>query len=306
MEHRWGIIRLVADFHGHIDRLRRWLSQHVVHPGSPHGILIQKLFRADDNTVGLGLQPDNELGLLINFCLDQSQATPLPHGEELDALVLPQDVALDVDDATGGGFDAGGEHAQRSALFGIQQGALDEELRRISADKLTDIGFDGYAIGGLAVGEGQEAMFATLDFAPGQLPADRPRYLMGVGRPEDIVEAVRRGVDMFDCVMPTRNARNGHIFVGEGVLKIRNARHRHDLGPLDENCDCYTCRHFSRSYLHHLDRCNEMLGAQLNTIHNLRHYQRLMAGLRGAIEAGTLSAFISDFYAALGRPVPAI
>ena len=129
---------------------------------------------------------------------------------------------------------------------------------------------------------------------------------MGVGRPEDIVEAVRRGVDMFDCVMPTRNARNGHIFVGEGVLKIRNARHRHDLGPLDENCDCYTCRHFSRSYLHHLDRCNEMLGAQLNTIHNLRHYQRLMAGLRGAIEAGTLSAFISDFYAALGRPVPAI
>lgn len=193
-----------------------------------------------------------------------------------------------------------------AACFGIVQGGMYDALRRESLAGLVDIGFDGYAVGGLSVGEPQEEMLRTLGALTPHMPEERPRYLMGVGRPEDIVEAVRRGVDMFDCVMPTRNARNGHIFVTEGVLKIRNARHRHDLAPLDENCDCYTCRHFSRSYLHHLDRCNEMLGAQLNTIHNLRHYQRLMAGLRGAIEAGTLSAFISDFYAALGRPVPAI
>ncbi len=193
-----------------------------------------------------------------------------------------------------------------AACFGIVQGGMYDTLRRESLQGLVDIGFDGYAVGGLSVGEPQEEMLRTLGALTPHMPEARPRYLMGVGRPEDIVEAVRRGVDMFDCVMPTRNARNGHIFTREGVLKIRNARHRHDLAPLDDDCDCYTCRHFSRSYLHHLDRCNEMLGAQLNTIHNLRHYQRLMAGLRGAIEAGTLSAFISDFYAALGRPVPAI
>jgi len=193
-----------------------------------------------------------------------------------------------------------------AACFGIVQGGMYDHLRRESLQGLMEIGFDGYAVGGLSVGEPQDEMLRTLGELTPHMPEQRPRYLMGVGRPEDIVEAVRRGVDMFDCVMPTRNARNGHIFTREGVLKIRNAKHRHDLAPLDDNCDCYTCRHFSRSYLHHLDRCKEMLGAQLNTIHNLRHYQRLMAGLRGAIEAGTLSAFISDFYAALGRPVPAI
>lgn len=191
-----------------------------------------------------------------------------------------------------------------AALFGIVQGGMYESLRDRSLAGLTDIGFDGYAIGGLSVGEPKEDMIQILDHLPPKMPEDRPRYLMGVGRPEDIVESVRRGIDMFDCVMPTRNARNGYLFTSTGIIKIRNARHRHDTGPLDERCDCYTCQHFSRSYLHHLDKCGEMLGSQLNTIHNLRYYQNLMAGLRGAIEAGTLSDFIREFYALRGETVP--
>lgn len=191
-----------------------------------------------------------------------------------------------------------------SALFGIIQGSMYAELREASLKGLEEIGFDGYAIGGLSVGEPKEEMIQVLDYLPEWMPADKPRYLMGVGKPEDLVEGVRRGVDMFDCVMPTRNARNGHLFTAAGTVKIRNARHRHDTGPLEEGCDCYTCQHFSRAYLHHLDRCGEMLGAMLNTIHNLRHYQRLMAGLRGAIEAGTLANFVEGFYAQRGLPVP--
>ncbi|KPP97708.1 MAG: queuine tRNA-ribosyltransferase [Marinobacter sp. HL-58] len=191
-----------------------------------------------------------------------------------------------------------------AALFGIVQGGMYESLRERSLQGLTDIGFDGYAIGGLSVGEPKEDMIRILDHLPPKMPEDRPRYLMGVGRPEDLVEAVRRGVDMFDCVMPTRNARNGYLFTSTGIVKIRNARHRHDTSPLDTECDCYTCNNFSRSYLHHLDKCGEMLGSQLNTIHNLRYYQNVMAGLRGAIEAGTLSDFISDFYARRGETVP--
>src|SRR5690554_2095346 len=149
-------------------------------------------------------------------------------------------------------------------------------------------------------------MIRILDHLPTKMPADKPRYLMGVGRPEDLVEAVRRGVDMFDCVMPTRNARNGYLFTSTGIVKIRNAKHRDDTAPLDQQYDCYTCKNFSRSYLYHLDKCGEMLGSQLNTIHNLRYYQNLMAGLRGAIEAGTLSGFINDFYALRGETVPAM
>ncbi|GGC78281.1 queuine tRNA-ribosyltransferase [Marinobacter halophilus] len=191
-----------------------------------------------------------------------------------------------------------------AALFGIVQGGMYESLRDRSLEGLTEIGFDGYAIGGLSVGEPKEDMIRILDHLPPKMPADKPRYLMGVGRPEDLVEAVRRGVDMFDCVMPTRNARNGYLFTSTGIVKIRNAKNRHDTGPLDERCDCYTCQHFSKSYLHHLDKCGEMLGSQLNTIHNLRFYQNLMSGLRGAIEAGTLSDFISEFYALRGENVP--
>jgi len=191
-----------------------------------------------------------------------------------------------------------------SALFGIVQGGMYPALRERSLAGLEDIGFDGYAIGGLSVGEPKAEMMAVLDHLVPLMPEDRPRYLMGVGKPEDIVEAVRRGVDMFDCVMPTRNARNGHLFTSAGVVKIRNARHRYDTGPLDESCDCYTCRQFSRAYLHHLDRCGEMLGAQLATIHNLRYYQNLMAGLRGAIEEGTLSNFVERFYQQRGESAP--
>ena len=191
-----------------------------------------------------------------------------------------------------------------SALFGIVQGGMYPELRERSLKGLMEIGFDGLAIGGLSVGEPKEEMIRVLDYLPTWMPEDTPRYLMGVGKPEDLVEGVRRGIDMFDCVMPTRNARNGHLFTAEGTVKIRNARHRHDTGPLEAECDCYTCRHFSRAYLHHLDRCGEMLGSMLNTIHNLRHYQRLMAGLRGAIEAGTLANFVEGFYARRGLPVP--
>ena len=193
------------------------------------------------------------------------------------------------------GFDAGGDHAENAALFGIQQGALDEDLRRYSADALTDIGFDGYAIGGLAVGEGQEAMFATLDFAPGQLPQDRPRYLMGVGKPDDLVGAVERGVDMFDCVLPSRSGRNGQAFTWNGALNLRNARFAEDQEPLDPRCPCDTCGTYSRAYLHHLVKAGEILGAMLMTQHNIHFYQALMQGMRDAIAVGAFAAFTAAF-----------
>jgi queuine tRNA-ribosyltransferase len=194
-------------------------------------------------------------------------------------------------------FDAGGEHAEDSALFGIQQGALDEGLRSRSAEALLAIGFDGYAIGGLAVGEGQEAMFATLDFAPDQLPAERPRYLMGVGKPDDLVGAVLRGVDMFDCVLPTRSGRNGQAFTWNGPLNLRNARHAEDTGPLHTDCSCSVCKSYSRAYLHHLTKSGEMLGAMLLTEHNLSFYQALMAGMRSSIASGTMDRFAANFLA---------
>jgi queuine tRNA-ribosyltransferase len=195
------------------------------------------------------------------------------------------------------GFDAGGDHAGRAALFGIQQGSLDEGLRRVSAEKLIDIGFDGYAVGGLAVGEGQEAMFATLDFAPDMLPADKPRYLMGVGKPDDIVGAVERGIDMFDCVLPTRSGRNGQAFTWAGPLNIRNARFAEDQTPIDEACGCPVCTTWSRAYLHHLVKAGEMLGAMLMTQHNIHFYQSLMAGIRESIAEGRFAAFAADFRA---------
>ncbi|WP_194953858.1 tRNA guanosine(34) transglycosylase Tgt [Sphingopyxis solisilvae] len=199
------------------------------------------------------------------------------------------------------GFDAGEEHAERSALFGIQQGSLDEKLRARSAAALTDIGFDGYAIGGLAVGEGQAAMFGVLDYAPGQLPADKPRYLMGVGKPDDLVGAVARGVDMFDCVLPTRSGRNGQAFTWDGPVNIRNAKHAEDQGPLDPSCDCPVCTTWSRAYLHHLVRSGEMLGAMLMTQHNLHFYQALMQAMRDAIAERRFAVFQSEFAARYRR-----
>ncbi|MES2270906.1 MAG: tRNA guanosine(34) transglycosylase Tgt [Pseudomonadota bacterium] len=193
------------------------------------------------------------------------------------------------------GFDAGVEHAERSALFGIQQGALDQDLRLRSAQQLIEIGFDGYAVGGLAVGEGQDAMFATLDFAPDQLPMDRPRYLMGVGKPDDIVGAVERGIDMFDCVLPTRSGRNGQAFTWGGPINIRNARHAEDEAPIDARCGCPVCVTWSRAYLHHLVKAGEMLGAMLMTQHNIHFYQDLMQGIRDAIAEGRFGPFAASF-----------
>jgi len=195
------------------------------------------------------------------------------------------------------GFDAGGEHAEGAALFGIQQGALDERLRKASADALIDIGFDGYAVGGLAVGEGQAAMFGCLGFAPGQLPVDKPRYLMGVGKPDDIVGAVERGIDMFDCVLPTRSGRTGQAFTWDGPVNIRNAKFAEDPAPLDPESPTAG---WSRAYLHHLVRSGEILGAMLMTEHNLWFYQRLMAELRAAIAEGRLTAFADGFRARYG------
>jgi queuine tRNA-ribosyltransferase len=186
-----------------------------------------------------------------------------------------------------------------AALFGIVQGGVHHGLRTRSADGLKQIGFDGYAVGGLAVGEPEHERNAMLEHTCPQLPEDRPRYLMGVGRPEDIVEAVARGVDMFDCVMPTRNARNGHYFTGFGTVRIRNSRYERDLRPIEEGCGCYACSNgFTRSYLRHLDRCNEMLAPMLGTLHNLWYYQRLMAGIRTAIEVGRFAEFRAAFHAA--------
>ncbi len=192
-------------------------------------------------------------------------------------------------------FDADAGQSARAALFGIQQGSLDEGLRRQSASALIDIGFDGYAIGGLAVGEGQEAMFGVLDYAPAMLPAAAPRYLMGVGKPDDLVGAVLRGVDMFDCVLPTRSGRNGQAFTRSGPINIRNARFAEDQGPLDPACTCPVCATWTRAYCHHLVRSGEILGAMLMTQHNVHFYQALMADMRAAIAAGELSSFAATF-----------
>ena len=193
-----------------------------------------------------------------------------------------------------------------SALFGIVQGGMYPQLREQSLRGLIDIGFDGYAIGGLSVGEPKDEMLHVLDKLKPLMPQDKPRYLMGVGTPEDIVEAVRRGVDMFDCVMPTRNARNGYLFTSTGMLRIRNSQHQSDTRPLDETCGCYTCRNYSRAYLRHLDKTGEILGSRLNTIHNLYYYQQVMKGLREAITQQQLDDFVAEFYAKRSQAVPAV
>ncbi|OYX65104.1 MAG: tRNA guanosine(34) transglycosylase Tgt [Sphingomonadales bacterium 32-64-17] len=231
------------------------------------------------------------LGSDIVMCFDECPRADRPLKEIEASMELSMRWAKRSRDA----FDAGGDHAANAALFGIQQGALDEGLRKRSAEALREIGFDGYAIGGLAVGEGQEAMFATLDFAPGQLPEDAPRYLMGVGKPDDLVGAVERGVDMFDCVLPTRSGRNGQGFTWNGPVNLRNARHAEDTAPLDERCSCDTCANYSRAYLHHLHKSGEILGAMLLTEHNLAFYQQLMQATRDAIGEGRFAAFATDF-----------
>lgn len=231
------------------------------------------------------------LGSDIVMAFDQLVPTTSTEKQQLEAMERSMRWARRSREA----FDKGGEHAGKAALFGIQQGALDERLRKQSADALIDIGFDGYAVGGLAVGEGQEAMLGCLDFAPGQLPVDKPRYLMGVGKPDDIVEAVRRGIDMFDCVLPTRSGRTGQAFTADGPINIRNARFGEDQEPLDPGCPCPACTGWSRAYVHHLVRSGEILGAMLMTEHNLWFYQRLMQGLRDAIAEARLESHATEF-----------
>jgi queuine tRNA-ribosyltransferase len=231
------------------------------------------------------------LGSDIVMCFDECPKIDQPR----DVIARSMEMSMRWARRSRDAFDAGGEHAERAALFGIQQGGLDERLRAESAGALSAIGFDGYAIGGLAVGEGQEAMFATLDFAPGQLPENAPRYLMGVGKPDDLVGAVERGVDMFDCVLPTRSGRNGQGFTWAGPVNIRNARHAEDSDPLDPRCACPVCAKYTRAYLHHLHRAGEMLGAMLLTEHNIWFYQQLMAAMRAAIAEGRFAAFAAQF-----------
>jgi queuine tRNA-ribosyltransferase len=258
-----------VDFRSHLDG-----SKHRLSP--ERSIEIQRLLGSD-----------------IVMAFDQLVPTTAPRDDQAAAMERSMRWARRSRNA----FDSGGDHSEGAALFGIQQGALDEALRKASADALTAIGFDGYAVGGLAVGEGQEAMFACLDFAPGQLPADRPRYLMGVGKPDDIVGAVERGIDMFDCVLPTRSGRTGQAFTRDGPINIRNARFAEDQAPLDADCPCPVCATWSRAYIHHLVRSGEMLGAMLMTEHNIRFYQQLMADLRAAIAEGRLAAFAGAFRA---------
>jgi queuine tRNA-ribosyltransferase len=232
------------------------------------------------------MQVQRELGSDIVMVFDECTPYPATPDEARNSMELSMRWAQRCKIAHGG---------NTSALFGIVQGGMYTALRQESLQRLLAIGFDGYALGGLSVGEPKDEMLHVLDSIAGALPEDKPRYVMGVGTPQDLVDAVSRGIDMFDCVMPTRNARNGYLFTSGGLLKLRNSRYRDDTRPLDEKCTCYTCKNFSRSYLQHLDKCKEMLGAQLNTIHNLHYYQELMANLRHVIEQGKLPDFIKGF-----------
>ncbi|WP_212526052.1 tRNA guanosine(34) transglycosylase Tgt [Actibacterium sp. MT2.3-13A] len=229
------------------------------------------------------------LGSDIVMCFDECPALPATDAEVAQSMRLSMRWARRSKDAFG---DRPGH-----ALFGIMQGGVTKELREESAESLKSIGFDGYAVGGLAVGEGQEAMFGVLDYAPGFLPEDRPRYLMGVGKPDDIVGAVKRGIDMMDCVLPSRSGRTGQAFTRHGVVNIKNARHQDDPRPLDEACICPACRNYCRAYLHHVFRAGEMISGMLLTWHNLHYYQELMAGMRAAIAEGRFAAFEAEFHA---------
>lgn len=260
------------------------------------------------------LRKISEKGVLFRSPIDGAMVKLTPERSITVQSALKADVAMVLDECTP--YPASYEQAQSSmelslrwalrskvahgdsssALFGIVQGGMYSELRARSLQSLQEINFSGYAIGGLSVGEPKELLWHVLDHLMPLMPDDKPRYLMGVGKPEDIVEAVRRGVDLFDCVMPTRNARNAHLFTTQGIVRIKNSQYRNDRSPLDPNCQCYTCQHYTRAYLHHLYHAREILSARLNSLHNLCYYQNLMAGLRLAIEQGKLSAFIQEFY----------
>ncbi len=245
-----------------------------------------KIFMGPEESMAV----QRDLGSDIVMIFDECTPYPATEAEARDSMELSLRWAKRSKEAHGD---------NPNALFGIVQGGMYPELRDQSIKELKEIGFDGYAIGGLSVGEPKEEMVKVLDHMAPIMPEDAPRYLMGVGKPEDIVEAVRRGIDMFDCVIPTRNARNGFLFTRHGVVKIRNAKHEFDTGPIDRDCGCYTCQNYSRSYLRHLDKAKEMLGSRLNTIHNLYYYQELMGEIRVAIGENRFDDFVEQFYSDL-------
>lgn len=267
----------------------RKITEEGVHFRSP--VNGEKIFMSPESS----MQVQRDLGSDIVMIFDECTPYPATKKQAADSMRLSLRWAQRSKDAHGD---------NSSALFGIIQGGMYEYLRDESLQGLTDIGFDGYAIGGLSVGEPKDDMMRVLAHVAPKMPEDKPRYLMGVGTPEDLVEGVRRGIDMFDCVMPTRNARNGHLFTSFGVLKLRNAANKVSTEAVDPECDCYTCKNFTRAYLHHLDKCKEMLGGTLNSIHNLHYYQTLMAGLRKALDEGTFDAFVDEFYTKRGLTTP--
>ena len=288
--------------HGDLHDLMHWQGPILTDSGGFQVFSLAKMRKIDEDGVTfrspvdgakvflspeVSMQVQRDLGSDIVMCFDE--CTPYPASEA----VVAESMRLSL------------RWAERSkaafadnpnALFGIVQGGVYDHLRLESERGLCEIGFHGYAVGGLSVGETPDERNAMLDVTLPALPVKKPRYLMGVGRPQDLIEGVRRGIDMFDCVIPTRNARTGFLYTHDGILRIRNSRYRDDIRPLDENCGCYTCRHYSRAYLRHLDRCGEILGARLNTIHNLYYFQTLMAGIRDAIKAGCFDDFSQNFY----------
>jgi queuine tRNA-ribosyltransferase len=292
----------IIQAHGDLHRFMQWPGPILTDSGGFQVFSLGKLrklteegvwFRSPVNGDEVFLNPENSmqvqraLGADIVMVFDECTPYPATEQQVAESMALSLRWAKRSKDA---------HNDNPSALFGIVQGGVYPDLRRESLAGLLDISFDGYAIGGLSVGEPKDEMLNVLDNLISYMPRDKPRYLMGVGTPVDIVEAVLRGVDMFDCVLPTRNARNGHLFTHFGVVRIRNSRYRNDVSPLDAACSCYTCQNYSRAYLHHLDRCQEILGAQLNTLHNLHYYQQLMLGLRTAIEQGKLPAYVIKFF----------
>jgi queuine tRNA-ribosyltransferase len=266
----------------------RKISQEGVAFNSPFNG--EKLFLTPE----LSIDIQRDLGSDIVMIFDECTPYPASYDAAKQSMQLSLDWAL----------RSKQQHQTDAALFGIVQGGMYADLRDFSLTKLQEIGFDGYAIGGLSVGEPKEEMFHVLDHITHKMPSDKPRYLMGVGKPEDLVEGVLRGVDMFDCVLPTRNARNGFLYTDTGIIKIRNNPCKQDLRPIEETCQCYTCQNFTRSYLHHLFHNKELLGARLNTIHNLHYFQKLMAQMRSAILQGKLKEFATEFYYKTGYEQP--
>lgn len=302
----------VVKAHGDLHDFMRWEKPILTDSGGFQVFSLGKLrklteagvtFRSPIDGRKVFLDPETsmeiqrDLGSDIVMCFDECTPYPASESESKKSMELSMRWAQRSKNAHG---------ESQAALFGIIQGGMHTNLRDESLEKLVEIGFDGYAIGGLSVGEPKAEMVRILDYIAHKMPEDKPRYLMGVGKPEDLVEGVRRGVDMFDCVMPTRNARNGHLFVTSGVLRIRNSQYKKDTLPLDEHCTCYTCQNYSRSYLHHLDKTKEVLGTRLNTIHNLHYYQELMKGLRNSIDMGTFAEFVEQFYKDIGKDVPTL